>query len=176
MKEELKNIVLIGMPGAGKSYIGGKLAKLLSHFNYVDIDFEIEKEQKMKISEIFQKYSESHFRRLETEVIRRFSQNRNQIIATGGGAFENLENISLLKQNGVVFYLRASADELFSRIKNETHRPLLKGSISVEKLRTVLRKRARNYNKADFVIDTEKKRAYTILDDIIKGYENHADK
>lgn len=170
------NIVLVGMPGAGKSYIGGKLAKLLSHFSYVDIDFEIEKNENKKISEIFDECSEQHFRKLETETIERFSQSKNQIISVGGGALETPNNIQLLKKNGIIFYLRASEIEIYERIKNETHRPLLQKDFSLNKLRSILKKREKNYLRADFVIDTDKKRAYTILNDILTEYENYAAK
>ena len=79
------NIILVGMPGAGKSYIGGKLAKLLAHFTYIDTDDEIEKNAGLTISEIFEKYSEKYFRKLENKIIKEFSQTRNHIISIGGG-------------------------------------------------------------------------------------------
>lgn len=168
-----KNIVLVGMMGAGKSYIGKKLAKLLAHFHYTDIDAEIEKEQKMNISEIFEKFSESYFRELETAMIRKIATKHNQIIATGGGVCENPENIELLKQNGIIFYLKAPVVELFDRIKDETHRPILKMAFSLQTMMDILKKREKNYKRADFIIDTNKKRAYTILNDIIKEYEDY---
>lgn len=168
-----KNIVLIGMMGAGKSYIGGKLAKLLAHFNYVDIDEEIERQEGMIISKIFEKHSEEYFRNIETETIKKFASNNNYIISTGGGAFENPKNIQALKENGIVFYLKAHPIELFNRIKNEKTRPLLLSSNVQNVIKNLLKKREKNYLKADFVIDTDNKQAYTILDDILKEYTNH---
>ena len=168
-----KNIVLVGMPGAGKTYIGEKLSKLLVHFNYIDTDEKIEERSGLSISEIFEKHSESYFRELESKVIEEISQNRNQIISIGGGAFENVQNIEALKQNGITFYLKASTEELFDRIKNETHRPLLAQNFSQEALKAMLKKRERNYLKANFIIDTDKKQAYTILNDILGEYENY---
>lgn len=168
-----KNIVLIGMMGAGKSYISGKLAKLLAHFNYVDIDEEIERQEGLTIPEIFEKYSEEYFRELETRTIKKFAANYNYIISTGGGAFENPENINALKENGIVYYLRAHPQELFNRIKNEKNRPLLLNSNAQETIKNLLKKREKNYLKADFVIDTDNKQAYTILDDILKEYSNY---
>lgn len=170
---ENKNIVLIGMPGAGKSYIGKKLAKLISHFTFIDIDEEIETETGAKISEIFEKCGEEHFRELETKAIKQTSEMRNLIISVGGGAFQNAENIKALKKNGLIFYLRASIEELFNRIKNETHRPLFKESVSVEHFEKLLEKRQKDYLKADFIIDTDGKQAYTILNDILYEYENY---
>lgn len=176
MEDGNKNIVLVGMMGAGKSYIGNKLAKLLVHFTYVDIDEEIEKMQSMSIPEIFEKYSEEYFRNLESERINHYSNMQNYIISTGGGAFENKQNVEALKKNGITFYLKASSKELFSRIqseKGEQGRPLLKNDFSQESIQKILKKREKNYMQADFVIDTDKKRAYTILDDILKEYENN---
>ena len=168
-----RNIVLIGMPGAGKTYIGRKLAKLLNHFTYVDTDEEIETRVGLTVSEIFEKHSEKYFRELESKTIKEISQHRNQIISIGGGAFENPDNIAALKKNSLVFYLQAPIKELFKRIENEVHRPLLSKNFSPEKLRSLLKKREKNYLKAHFVIDTNQKQAYTILDDILREYEHY---
>ncbi len=167
------NIILVGMPGAGKSYIGGKLARLLAHFTYIDTDDEIEKSVGLTISEIFEKYSEKHFRKLENKIIKEFSQTRNHIISIGGGAFENPENIKLLNQNGITFYLKTPAKELFRRVENENHRPLLNENSPQKIIEKLLIKREKNYFKANFVIDTYQKQAYTILNDILKEYENY---
>lgn len=167
------NIVLIGMMGAGKTYIGKKFAKLLVHFNYVDTDEEIEKNTGLSISEIFEQHSESYFRELEANIIKEVAQNKNQIISLGGGAFENEESIKALKENGLVFYLKAPAKELFKRIENETNRPLLDAGFSQKTIEKLLKKREKNYLKANFVIDTAQKQAYTILDDILKAYDNY---
>lgn len=167
------NIVLVGMMGAGKSYIGGKLAKLLSHFTYVDTDRRIEEMTGLAIPEIFETQSESYFRELEIKTIETVSQNLNQIISIGGGAFENAKNIKNLKKNSLIFYLKAPAKELFKRIENETNRPLLNDNFSVQTVENLLKKREKNYKKANFIIDTNQKQAYTILDDILKEYENY---
>nr|MBP7212567.1 shikimate kinase [bacterium] len=80
MIKEGLNIVLVGMMGAGKTFIGEKLSKLVSHFDYIDIDKEIEKEQNLKISDIFEKFSEKYFRELEEKMIEKISKNKNTII------------------------------------------------------------------------------------------------
>ena len=171
------NIVLVGMMGAGKTYIGGKLSKLLVHFKYVDIDSEIEKETGLTIPEIFEQHSEEHFRVIEEKIIKKFASNKNQIISTGGGAFENSKNQYLLKENGLVFYLKATASELFSRIegqKGQYDRPMLSDDFSVQKIQTILKKREKNYSKAHFTIDTNQKQAYTILDEILRECDKYA--
>jgi len=167
------NIVLIGMPGAGKTYIGSKLARLLVQFSYIDTDDEIVDSTGMSISEIFERYSETYFREFETRIIKEISQNKNQIISIGGGAFQNQVNIDALKENAIVFYLKASAQEIYERIKDEKHRPLLQENFSVEKIKSLLKKREKNYMQAHFVIDTDKKPAYTILDNILSEYEKY---
>ncbi len=176
MEKDNLNIVLVGMPGAGKTYIGKKLAKLLVHFSLVDTDERIEQKNKMKISEIFDNYGENHFRALEEDIIDEISKNKNQIISIGGGALKSKKNINALKKNSLIFYLKASPSEIYKRIKNETHRPLLKQDSSENTIKNLLKEREKNYSKANFVINTDNKQAYKILDDILMEYENYVRK
>jgi shikimate kinase len=171
--EENLNIVLVGMMGAGKSYIGAILAKLLVHFTYVDTDDVIEKSARMSIPKIFETRGEEYFRKLESKVIKKVSLKKNQIISIGGGAFTKPDNIRALKKNSLTFYLKAPASELFNRIKNETHRPLLNNDFSLETVEGLLHKRQKYYMQADFIIDTCNMPAYVILDNIIGEYENY---
>ena len=168
------NIILIGMPGAGKTFIGNKLAKLLVQFEYIDTDQKIEEETGLTISEIFEKYGEKYFRKLETNLLQNLSKNKNQIISIGGGAIENEENLKLINNCGLTFYMQTTIDEIFNRIKDETHRPLIHNKNPKQTLRNLLKKREQNYLKAKFIIDTTQKPAYTILDEIIGKYENYA--
>lgn len=151
------NIALIGMMGSGKTTVAEELHKLLPGYALVDIDKEIEKGSGRKIPELFLKFGEAHFRALENEKIRKFSNNTDQIIALGGGAFENEENRKLLLKNCTVIYLKASAQEIYNRIKNEFHRPLLRKNFSVERIDEIMKKREVNYKKADFMIVTDGK-------------------
>ena len=81
-----------------------------------------------------------------------------------------------MKQNGIIFYLKVSKGELFDRIKNEKHRPLFNENFSCKQIEKLLKKREKNFLKADFIIDTDKKQAYTILNDILGEYENYVRK
>lgn len=166
------NIVLLGLPGCGKSFMGQKLAKLLSHLSFVDLDDLIEKQESMTVSQIFEQKGEDYFRKVETELVTKISQGYNQIIALGGGAFVD-ENITNLKKNSITFYLKTSIDEIFCRIKNDTHRPLLNCDNIKSELKKLLEKREQNYLKADFIVETDNRQPYTILDDILGKYHNY---
>lgn len=166
------NIILIGMMGSGKTTIGAELAKQLPEYKYIDIDNEIEKSTQKKISEIFLKHGEPFFRMLEEEKIKHFCSMDEQIISAGGGAFENEDNRKRMLNNGKVIYLKASADEIFNRIKAQTHRPLLKKNFSVKKIESILKLREKNYEKAHYIIDTDKKTPYNITQEIISGVIN----
>lgn len=165
-----KNIVLIGMMGAGKSSVGHLLDAKLSEFHYVDIDSEIERLEKMTIDEIFAVVGESHFRQLENKMIEKFSNYHNQVIATGGGAVENISNIELLRKNGVIFYLKATVDELYERVKYASNRPLLKTDNPKQKLSELINRREQYYLKADFEINTEGKELICIVNEILEKY------
>ena len=97
------NIILVGMPASGKSTIASLLSKRLKSYTLIDTDSIIEKTQGMMISEIFNKYSEDYFRKLEYDTIKLVCNGKNKIIAIGGGAFENPDNRSTLLQFGKVF-------------------------------------------------------------------------
>lgn len=161
------NIILIGMMGCGKTTVAKELAKQLNGFKFIDIDEEIEKSTQKKISELFLQHGEPFFRMLETDKIKQFCKNGNQIISTGGGAFENEENRKILSKNNLVIYLKASPEEIYNRIKSETHRPLLKKNFSVEKIATILNNREINYYKAHKIIDTDTKTPHNVVQEII---------
>ena len=158
------------MMGAGKSSIGHLLDAKLQDFHYVDIDNEIERNEKMTIEEIFAVVGEPHFRELEHNTIKKLSNYHNQVIATGGGAVENQENIELLRQNSVIFYLKASVDELYERVKMASNRPLLKTQNPKQSLKELLDKREKQYIKADFEINTENKQLIDIVNEILEKY------
>lgn len=162
-----KNITLIGMMGCGKTTVAKELSRILPDFKLVDIDDEIEKSTGKKISEIFLKYGEPHFRELESHKIKQFIQNDFQIISAGGGAFENPDNRSRLKKNSIIIFLKASPDTIYERIKAETHRPLLKKHFSLEKIQHILSLREKNYQKADYTIDTDNKTPAEIAREIL---------
>lgn len=111
ISKDKENLVLIGMPGCGKSTIGKAIAEMLGK-EFVDSDEEIVKKQGITIPEIFEKYGEEYFRRLESEVIAELSMKQSSVIATGGGAILNERNIDLLKENGKVVFIDRPLEQL----------------------------------------------------------------
>lgn len=147
------NIVLVGMPASGKTTIGTLLAERLNDYTFFDTDSVIEKTNGMTICEIFQKYSEDYFRKLEYDTIKMVCTGKNRIISIGGGAFENPDNRATLLNFGKVFYLKSDLDVLYYRISEDSTRPLLKKENPKKILEEMLKKREENYKRAHFTID-----------------------
>lgn len=111
LKAQMENIVLIGMPGCGKSTVASLLGSLLGR-QVVDADVEIVKEAGCSIPEIFAAGGEDAFRKLETEVLEKLGKQSNRIIATGGGCVTRLENYAHLHRNGTLFWLQRDIEKL----------------------------------------------------------------
>ena len=148
------NVVLVGMMGAGKSTVAKSLVNLLNDYSIEDIDSLIEQKMSLSISEIFDKYGEQEFRKIESEVIEETCQKNKTIISTGGGAFENHTNRKVLLNSGKVFYLYAPSQVLYDRIKTQGDRTLLQCENPELVFINLLDKRDKNYRKADYIIDT----------------------
>ena len=128
MKQQMGNIVLIGMPGTGKSLIGKILAELTGK-TLQDTDAKIEEEAEMTIPEIFEKEGEAGFRDRESAICKKLGKERNLIIATGGGAILRPENVAALRQNGTLVHITRSIDKLPTR-----GRPLSKNIEALKKM------------------------------------------
>ena len=148
------NIVLVGMMGAGKSTVAKSLVNLLNDYSIQDVDSLIEQKMSLSISEIFDKYGEHEYRKIESEAIEETCQKNKTIISTGGGAFENPINRKVLLNSGKVFYLYAPSQVLYDRIKTQGDRPLLQCENPELVFINLLDKRDKNYRKADYIIDT----------------------
>ena len=119
------NITLTGFMGTGKTAVGKRLAKRLG-WRFVDVDSVIVASAKESVAKIFAEHGEAVFRRLEKRAIRRIAKGRQQVIATGGGAFVNPENQRLLRAVGPVICLTASPRVIVQRASPTlSSRPLL---------------------------------------------------
>lgn len=148
------NIVLTGFMASGKTAVGKKLAEKLNR-RYLDVDEIIEKDTKLTIAKIFEKFGETVFRDLETKAIKCVAMLDNYVIATGGGAVLRPENVAELRRNGRIVYLAANPEAILRRIGDARTRPLLaKEPDKLTKIKELLAKREPFYRNCDMNIDT----------------------
>lgn len=148
IKEQTLNLVLIGMPGCGKSALGRMLSEVMNR-PLIDCDAEIEKDAGMPIPEIFEKFGEAHFRDIESRIIRRVCSGSAAIIATGGGAILREENVDAMRQNGRICFIRRDIDLL-----PRNGRPLSSASEDAVALLWAQR-RDKYHAAADFIIEND---------------------
>ena len=152
----MKNIVLCGMMGSGKTTVARAL-NAIYNLNWVDTDDQIVG-QYGAINGIFARLGEEGFRDIESAVTKRVAQScANSVISLGGGCVLRKTNVEELKKTGVIFYLRTSPETVIKRVKGDTTRPLLHGDLE-ERVRTISANRAAGYEgAADYIIDTDDK-------------------
>ncbi len=161
----MKNIILTGFMGTGKTAVGKELSRLLN-MRLVDVDSEIEESRKMKITDIFKNFGEPFFRDIETEMIRKLADAQNTVISTGGGAVLREENMEALRASGVVFCLYADAETIIARTGDSNDRPLLAVEDPMAKIKELLRVRMPFYEKAGIMIDTNGKTPLEVAEEI----------
>lgn len=128
LEKQIRNIVLIGMPGCGKSTIG-KILSSITGKAFVDLDEEIIRDAGISIPEIFEKEGEEGFRRRESAAAQRFGKEKGLVIATGGGTVLKEENVDALRQNGILIYVKRNANTLATK-----GRPLSKDLETLKKM------------------------------------------
>ena len=162
-----RNIVLIGFMGSGKTSIGMKLARAFS-YEFLDSDCRIEEEQQQTINDIFAKQGEIAFRNMETELLMRLAEKQEKfVLGTGGGMPMREENVDILKQIGLVVFLKAGQEELIRRLTNDTTRPLLAEGDIQDKVENLYAKRLPIYEAAaDYILETDGKSFYEIIKEI----------
>lgn len=161
----LKNIVLAGFMGTGKSEVARELSRICG-MKLIDIDREIEASQEKSISEIFALQGEDQFRQIETAVIRQYASEQGVIISTGGGAVLKEENLRALQEHGMIFCLTASPETIMLRTAGNTDRPLLQSDDRLARISELLKERQPYYEKAGIMINTEGKTPFEIAEEI----------
>ena len=156
------------MMGVGKSSVGVRIAELTGRMWY-DTDVVIT-DRHGRISDIFEYYGEPHFRALETEIVRELSGKDKLVISTGGGLVLKPENSELLKQNGRIFFMRATFETLLKRVRADETRPLLKNTgKTAEALGKLLAERTPIYEHvADYIVDTDGKSVDEVAREIVR--------
>lgn len=161
-----RNLVFVGLMGAGKSAVGRLVASALN-INFIDSDHEIERVSRMTVSELFAAYGETEFRALETRVIRRLLRSGPRVVSTGGGAYINEETRRLIKKNSVSVWLDADLDVLWERVSKRDGRPLLKTDNPKQTLENLMRVRYPIYAEADLRVKTRDVRKDLIVEEVL---------
>jgi 3-dehydroquinate synthase len=165
---ESGNIILVGMMGSGKTTVGKVLAKQLGK-TFIDSDEEIQKRTGVTIPHIFDVEGEAGFRQRESAVIEDLVKLNNIVLATGGGAVINPKSREVMRQGGVVVYLKSSVYDLWQRTRHDHTRPLLKTENPRAKLQELFEQRDAMYcDVANVIIHTSKQSVHTLVSRLTK--------
>lgn len=155
MKIKFGNIILCGFMGSGKTTVG-KLLSQKTGLSFIDMDEYIEKESGISVSEIFSKYGEKAFRKMECEAAKKLGSQSGLIIAAGGGTLMNPQNVKNLKENGVIVLLDVSTAVIGERLKDDKTRPLIAKPNRNEIIENLYTERIGVYKKsADTIVNAE---------------------
>jgi shikimate kinase len=151
-----KKLYIIGFMGSGKTTTGKKIASLLG-WTFTDLDKKIEEKEGKSIAEIFERFGESYFRTVESDVLNGLNQQSCIVISTGGGTPCHGNNMDFMLETGLTLYLKLTPEQLKSRLINSKgERPLLKNLDEEELLLFINKKLSERdiyYNRAEVIIE-----------------------
>jgi len=163
----IKNVVLIGFMGTGKSSSGRMIANQLG-FKFVDMDKAIEQKWGMTIPQMFEQHGEVFFREKEKEMCREVANRKSVVISTGGGTVKDPENVAILKRTGKIVCLSASVDAILERTSTPGQRPLLDAYEDRRQgIIELLEQRKDMYAQADYTLDTTDMSPLQVSRDVI---------
>lgn len=165
-------IVLVGMMGAGKTSVGRRLAARLD-LPFRDSDEEIEKAAGISVTDIFERFGEEEFRRVEHRVIRRLLQSGPAVIATGGGALMNEATRGHILEEADTVWLRADPDVLLRRVGADHTRPLLSRGDPLVILGKLIDERSAVYALAPMAVDSGIDDEDVVAGNIIQALKRH---
>ena len=167
----MKNIYLVGFMATGKTAIGVELAKRLNK-EFFDLDDLIEQRENMAIVDIFKQKGEPYFRKIEKDMVKETSLRKDLVVGCGGGAIVDSENLSTLKESGLIICLKAEVDVILERSKGTPQRPLLNVEDPKQRIIDLLKKRELFYNQADYIVDTTDLKIKEVVDKILDILNN----
>jgi shikimate kinase len=169
----MKNLVLFGFMGSGKTTVGKWAAERLG-MSFVDMDDLLEQRQGRSIAHIFSTQGEPQFRKLERELVRELAAGCGQVIATGGGVVLDRANVEDFSRSGVVVCLWAEPRVVYRRTKHARHRPLMEGADRYGRIKQLFHQRAPLYKSLPHLLDTSEKGLEQVVNDLIRIYKQAA--
>lgn len=167
----MKNIILTGFMGSGKTAMGRFLSEALD-YDFYDTDREMEEATGLKINQIAKKYGEIRFRSEEKLVLKRLGALENTVIATGGTFIEKDENLEILGPNGVFVFLKTDEETIIHRLSRRSAKPFREKGPLKELVAKYYRRDLPLYEKsADIIVDTGGLTMEETADIILKEYE-----
>lgn len=176
MEKEIKIIYLTGFMTSGKSTIGPILANVLG-WEFNDLDQVIEETENKSVVQIFETDGEEYFRKLEHDILLKFSKRNKLVLSLGGGTMAFDRNLSILKNSGIIVYLKSSPYMIYQRIKNKIDRPIFRDLVLsenpqphefIERIEKYLAKREPYYLQANIHIDTDQSNIGITVDKLAK--------
>jgi shikimate kinase len=162
------HLVLVGLPGSGKTTIGKAVAEKTSR-PFLDFDAEIEREEGRSIPEIFRDRGETYFRGLEAALTRQVAGLSGMVLSPGGGWMTRSENVGLIRDSSLIVYLKVRPETALQRLGKEGGgRPLIAGPNPLARLQELARDRSKTYETADIIIDTELAQLADVIDAVAK--------
>jgi len=178
---QINNLIITGFSGTGKSLVAKEVARRLN-WDFLDTDDEIIKQTGKPIAEIFRQDGEGRFRELERETIRKACQQRQTVIAIGGGAIVDPQNYELLAKTGLIVCLEAKPETIYDRLFREAAyspetevRPLLANDNPLERIRQLKASRQPYYANVDWTVHTDNLNISQVAEEVIRGLRNLAE-
>lgn len=158
------HIILVGLPGAGKTTVGHAVAERLGR-SFIDLDLEIERREMRSISELFAEKGEPYFRTKERELTEELAQVGNMIVSPGGGWIANRDVVSIVRPPSLLVYLKVRPTVAIKRMgPGQATRPLLSRPDPLGELKRLLEAREEAYETADHTINTELLAVQKVID------------
>ena len=165
------NIFLIGFMGCGKSTVAVGLNQMYN-MSVIEMDQLIVEREGMTIPAIFEKYGETHFRDLESALLKEIQAGSNQVVSCGGGVVLREQNVAAMKKKGHIVLLTAKPETILKRVGENDDRPILKEKKNVQDIFELMEKRRPRYEAAaDIVVETDNKLIQAICEEVIQKVE-----
>jgi len=168
----MKNLVLVGFMGSGKTVVGKLVAERLG-MHFMDMDDEVERREGRKISEVFAQDGESYFRRLERVLTQELASQTDWVIATGGGIVLDPRNLDDFRKTSVIIGFGIHVDTVLQRVGHQTHRPLLEGGDKHKRVQKLLAQREPLYRAAGEYIDTNDRTIDEVVNKVVAAYQKN---